>query len=67
METVVHRTLHKSLAILKLSKKSLVKHQEFILTLYFIMLENGQTYFKNFEKDFKRFLKYVCPFFNIMK
>ena len=35
-----------------------------MLTLSLIMLKNGQTYFKNL---FYRFLKYVWPFFNIMK
>ena len=32
-----------------------------ILTLYFIILKNGQTYSK------KRFLEYARPFFNTMK
>ena len=47
------------------------------LTLSFIMLKNGQTYFENLTVakhilkilrcEHRKILKYVWPFFNIMK
>ena len=36
------------------------------LTLSCIMPQNGQTYFKNLAAFAARFLKYVCPFWDLM-
>ena len=37
------------------------------LTLYFAMLQNGQTYFKNLAAFAANFLKCVWPFYDIAK
>ena len=70
MKAVVKYRKHLTIAIaLEFAKKwlsfNMITIENTPISLYFAMLQNGQTHFKNLAANTARFLRFVWPFYDI--